>query len=29
MVHMKQIFGTDNCQDAEHGHEIVFVPFGL
>ena len=29
MVHMKQMFGTDNYQDAEHGHEILFVPFGL
>ena len=29
MVHMKQMFGTDNCQDVEHGYEILFVPFGL
>ena len=29
VVHMKQMFGTDNYQDEEHGHEIFFVTFGL
>ena len=29
MVHMKQMFVTDNYQDAEHGHEILFVLFVL
>ena len=29
MVHMKQMFGTDNYQDEGDGHEILFVPFGL
>ena len=29
MVRMKQMFGTDNYQDVEHGHEILFVPIGL
>ena len=31
MVHMQQMFGTDNycIQDDGRGHEIIFVPFGL
>ena len=31
MVHMQQVFGTDNyyIQDEGHGHERLFVPFGL
>ena len=31
MVHMEQIFGTDNCynQDEGRGHEKLFVAFGL
>ena len=29
MVHMKQMFVADNYQDEGHGHEILFVPFGL
>ena len=26
MVHMKQMFVTDNYQDEGHGHEILFLP---
>ena len=31
VVHMKQMFGTDNyyIQDEGCGHEILSVPFGL
>ena len=31
MLHMKQMFGTDNyyIQDEGSGHEILFVPFDL
>jgi len=31
VVHLQQVFGTDNhcTQDDGHGHEILFVPFGL
>ena len=31
VVHMEQVFGTDNYyfQDEGCGHEILFVPFGL